>query len=188
LPKDVVLTIGAAHYFSFPAMYTALPEGALVHFSHHFGAVGQALPLSIGVSVGHPGRAHVAMEGDGSVMMNLQELYTVTRHKIQLVLIIWNDAGYGAEVHKLKAKGFDPTLAQWQSADFAAIGKAFGGDGIRLTSEAELAPAIERGIKAGGLFIIDARVSPSEMSDPYGKLHFGRENRAPLLRRLNKGV
>jgi thiamine pyrophosphate-dependent acetolactate synthase large subunit-like protein len=128
------------------------------------------------------------MEGDGSVMMNLQELYTVTRHKIQLVLIIWNDAGYGAEVHKLKAKGFDPTLAQWQSADFAAIGKAFGGDGVRLTSEAELAPAIERGIKAGGLFIIDARVSPSEMSDPYGKLHFGRENRAPLLRRLNKGA
>jgi len=188
LPKDVVLTIGAAHYFSFPAMYTALPEGALVHFSHHFGAVGQALPLSIGVSVGHPGRAHVAMEGDGSVMMNLQELYTVTRHKIQLVLIIWNDAGYGAEVHKLKAKGFDPSLAQWQSADFAAIGKAFGGDGVRLASEADLAPTIERGIKAGGLFIIDARVSPSEMSDPYGKLHFGRENRAPHLRRLNKGA
>ena len=103
------------------------------------------------------------------------------------MLIIWNDAGYGAEVHKLKAKGFNPALAQWQSADFAAIGKAFGGDGVRLASEADLAPTIERGIKAGGLFIIDARVSPTEMSDPYGKIHFGRENRAPHLRRLTKG-
>jgi thiamine pyrophosphate-dependent acetolactate synthase large subunit-like protein len=181
LPKGVLVTCGAGHFFSWPAMYMALPEGAEIQFSYQFGAVGQGLPLAIGVGTGHPGRQHVAIEGDGSMMFNLQELETVTRHKLQMVLIVWNDGGYGAEVHKLKAKGFDLTLAQWNSPDFVAIARAFGGDGVRLAQESDLGAAVAEGLRKGGLFLIDARVSPSEASDPYAKVHFGIENRAPLL-------
>lgn len=182
LPKGCVVTCGAGHFFSFPAMYMALPEGSEIRFSYHFGAIGQALPFAIGIGAGNPGRPHIAIEGDGSMMMNIQELFTVARYKMQLVLIVWNDAGYGAEVHKLRAKGFDSELAQWESPDFVAVGRAFGGDGVRLESEADIGPAIEKGLKTGGLFIIDARVSPSTVSDAYSKLHFGQVNRAPLLR------
>jgi acetolactate synthase-1/2/3 large subunit len=181
LPKDGLVTCGGGHFFSFPAMYTALPAGAELHWSYHFGAVGQALPVAIGVGAGNPGRPHVAIEGDGSLMMNLQELDTVARYKMQLVLIVWNDGGFGAEVHKLKAKGFDPALAQWRSPDFAALGKSFGGDGVRLQKESDLGAAIAQGIKQGGLYVIDARVSPTTLSDPYGKLHYGQENHAPRL-------
>lgn len=184
LPKGCMVTCGIGHFFAFPAIYLSLPEGAAIQFSYHFGAVGQGLPLAIGVGVGNPGRAHVVIEGDGSLMMNIQELYTVTRHKMDLVLIVWNDAGFGAEVHKMRARGFDSSLAQWQSPDFAAIGRAFGGEGVRIESEAELGPAVERGLKTGGLFVIDARVSPSTVSDAYSKLHFGEVNKAPLLRPL----
>ena len=67
-------------------------------------------------------------------MFNLQELETIVRHKMQMVLVVWNDAGYGAEVHKLVAKGFDEKLAQWESPDFVALAKAFGGDGVLLTA------------------------------------------------------
>jgi thiamine pyrophosphate-dependent acetolactate synthase large subunit-like protein len=188
LPKGSLVTCGLGHFFSFPAIYLSLPEGAEIQFSSQFGAVGQGLPLAIGIGVGNPGRPHVAIEGDGSLMMNIQELETVARHNVQLVLVVWNDAGYGAEAHKLRAKGFEPRLAQWESPDFAAIGRAFGGDGVRLRSEAELIPAVEKGLKAGGLFVIDARVSPSTMSDPYAKIHFGVVNRAPLLRPLSRGA
>jgi acetolactate synthase I/II/III large subunit len=181
LPKGVLMTLGAGHFFSFPAMYLSLPEGAELQFSYHFGAVGQGLPVAIGVGAAHPGRSHVAIEGDGSLMMHLQELDTVVRHKMQLVLIVWNDGGFGAEVHKLKVKGFDPALAQWVSPDFAALAKSFGGDGVKLNSEAEIGPAIAAGLKQGGLFVVDARVSPSTVSDPYGKVHYGIENRAPRL-------
>ncbi len=181
LPDGVLMTLGAGHFFSFPAMYLSVPDGAEVQFSYHFGAVGQGLPVAIGVGAGHPGRPHVAIEGDGSLMMHLQELETVVRHQMQLVLIVWNDSGYGAEVHKLKAKGFDPTLAQWKSPDFAALAKAFGGDGIKLSSEAEIGAAVATGLRKGGLYLIDARVSPTTPSDPYSKLHFGLENNAPRL-------
>ena len=182
LPKNVLVTCGAGHFFSFPAMYTALPEGAEIQFSYQFGAVGQGLPLAIGTGTGNPGRPHVAIEGDGSMMFNLQELDTVCRYGMQMVLIVWNDGGFGAEVHKLKVKGFDVGLAQWASPDFVALAKAFGGDGVKLAKESELPAAVAEGLRKGGLYLIDARVSPSTPSDPYGKVHYGVENRAPLLR------
>ena len=181
LPKGILVTSGAGHFFSFPAMYTALPADAELQLSYHFGAVGQGLPVAIGVGAGNPGRPHVAIEGDGSLMMNLQELDTVTRYNMQLVLIVWNDGGFGAEVHKLSVKGFDASLAQWKSPDFAALAKSFGGDGVRLAKESDLGEAIATGLKQGGLYLIDARVSPTTVSDPYGKVHHGLENHAPRL-------
>ena len=182
LPKGVLITCGAGHFFSFPAMYLSLPEGAEIQFSYQFGAVGQGLPLAVGIGAGNPGRPHVAIEGDGSMMFNLQELDTVCRFGMQMVLIVWNDGGYGAEVHKLKVKGFDVRLAQWNSPDFVALAKAFGGDGVRLSKESDIGEAVAKALRQGGLYLIDARVSPSTPSDPYAKVHYGIENRAPLLR------
>ena len=117
-------------------------------------------------------------------MFNLQELETIVRHKMQMVLIVWNDAGYGAEVHKLVAKGFDEKLAQWESPDFVALAKAFGGDGVKLAAPSDIGGAIAEGLRKGGLYLIDARVSPSTPTDPYAKVHFGIESHAPLLRRV----
>jgi thiamine pyrophosphate-dependent acetolactate synthase large subunit-like protein len=182
LPKGALFTVGAGHFFSWIGMYTALPEGVEIQYSYGFGAVGQGIGVAIGTGAGNPGRPHIAVEGDGSLMFNLQELETVVRHKMQMVLIVWNDCGYGAEVHKLVAHGFDEKLAQWESPDFVALAKAFGGDGVLLRDTSELGGAVADGLRKGGLFLIDARVSPSTPTDPYAKVHFGRESHAPLLR------
>ncbi|SPE22207.1 conserved hypothetical protein [Burkholderiales bacterium] len=182
LPKGALFTCGAGHFFSFVGMYTPLPEGVEIQYSYGFGAVGQGIGVAIGTGAGNFGRQHVAVEGDGSLMFNLQELETIVRHRMQMVLVVWNDTGYGAEVHKLVAKGFDEKLAQWESPDFVALAKAFGGDGVLLKDASELGGAIAEGLRKGGLYLIDARVSPSTPSDPYAKVHFGRESHAPLLR------
>lgn len=187
LPENCLVTCGAAHFFSFPIMYLALPKGGEINFSYQLGAVGQTLPIAIGIGRGHPGRPHVLIEGDGSLMMNIQELDTAARLGLPLVVLVWNDCGYGAEVHKLRAKGFDPALAQWKSADFATLARGFGGDGMRIDTLAELAQAVQRGLASKRLFVIDARVSPTVLSDPYEKLHFGMPNRAPLLRPAHAG-
>lgn len=182
LPKGALFTVGAGHFFSFIGMYAPLPEGVEIQYSYGFGAVGQGIGVAIGTGAGNPGRPHIAVEGDGSLMFNIQELETVVRHKMQMVLVVWNDCGYGAEVHKLVAHGFDEKLAQWDSPDFVALAKAFGGDGVLLRDPSELGGAIAEGLRKGGLYLIDARVSPSTPSEPYAKVHFGRESHAPLLR------
>jgi acetolactate synthase I/II/III large subunit len=154
-----------------------------MQFSLQFGAVGQTLPVAFGIGAANPKRPHIVIEGDGSLMMNLQELDTVVRYKQQMVLIVWNDVGFGAEVHKLRAKGFEPTLGAWEtSPDFVALAKAFGGDGVKLAKEDDIGDAVKNGLAKGGLFLIDARVSPTSVSDAYQKIHFGQPNRAPLLR------
>jgi acetolactate synthase I/II/III large subunit len=182
LPKGVLLTCGAGHFFSWIGMYMPLPEGAEIQYSYNFGAVGQGIGVAIGTGAGNPGRQHVAVEGDGSLMFNLQELETIVRHKMQMVLIVWNDAGYGAEVHKLVAKGFDEKLAQWESPDFVALAKAFGGDGVKLAKASDIGAAVAQGLRQGGLYLIDARVSATTPTDPYAKVYFGTESKAPLLR------
>ena len=184
LPENVLVTCGAGHFFSWPAMYMALPKGAEIQFSYQFGAVGQGLPLAIGTGAGNPGRPHVVIEGDGSMLFHIQELDTVTRFKQQMVLIVWNDGGYGAEVHKLVPKGFDWGQSHWDSPDFVAIAKAFGGDGVLLNKESDLPAAIQEGLRKGGLYLIDVRVSPTLPSDPHGKVYYGIPSKAPLLRPL----
>ena len=182
LPKNVLVTLGAGHFFTWPAMYMPMPEGAEIQYSYGFGAVGQGIGVAIGTGAGNPGRQHVAIEGDGSLMFNIQELETVVRHGLSMVLIVWNDAGYGAEVHKLVAKGFDEKLAQWDSPNFVALAKAFGGDGVLLKDSSEVGAAVAEGLRKGGLYLIDARVSPSTPTEPYAKVYFGTESKAPLLR------
>jgi acetolactate synthase-1/2/3 large subunit len=181
LPKGVLLTCGAGHFFSWIGMYTPLPDGAEIQYSYNFGAVGQGIGVAIGTGAANPQRQHVAVEGDGSLMFNLQELETIVRHKMQMVLIVWNDAGYGAEVHKLVAKGFDEKLAQWESPNFVALAKAFGGDGVMLDKVSDIGGAVAQGLRQGGLYLIDARVSPKTPTDPYAKVYFGIESKAPLL-------
>jgi acetolactate synthase-1/2/3 large subunit len=182
LPKGGLVTCGAGHFFSWIGMYMPLPEGAEIQYSYGFGAVGQGLGVMVGTAAGNPGRPHVAIEGDGSMLFNLQELETIVREKLNITLVVWNDAGYGAEVHKLVAKGFNEKLAQWPSPDFVALAKAFGGDGVLLKDPSEIGAAVAEGQRKGGLYLIDARVSASTPTEPYAKVYFGQESHAPLLR------
>ncbi|MBN9561987.1 MAG: thiamine pyrophosphate-binding protein [Alphaproteobacteria bacterium] len=182
LPEGVLFTCGAGHFFSWIGMYMPLPKRAEIQYSYGFGAVGQGLGVAIGTGAGNPGRQHVAVEGDGSMMFNIQELETIVRHKMQMVLVVWNDGGYGAEVHKLIAKGFNEKLAQWESPDFVALAKAFGGDGVQLSNVSQIGEAVAEGLRKGGLYLIDARVSPTTPTEGYSKVYYGRENHAPLLR------
>lgn len=183
LPRGSRLVCGVGHFFGFVSMYLALPQDGDIQYSTQFGAVGQTLPLALGVALARPGEPHILIEGDGSLLFHIQELETVVRCGVPLVVIVLNDAGYGAEVHKLRSQGFDAGLARWKSPDYVAIAKAFGGDGILLEREGDLPRALAQGLRQGGLYLIDCRISPSTLSDPYQKIHHGSENRAPLLRR-----
>ena len=183
LPRDSRVVCGAGHFFGFVSMYLALPEGGDIQYSTQFGAVGQTLPLALGMALARPGEPHIVLEGDGSLLFHIQELETAVRYGVPLTVIVLNDAGYGAEVHKLRTHGLDVGLARWKSPDYVALAKAFGGDGVLLQRETDLPGALAQGLERRGLFLIDCRISPSTLSDPYQKIHQGSENRAPLLRR-----
>ncbi len=58
------------------------------------------------------------IEGDGSLIMHIQELETMRRHGIKLLICVLNDGAYGAEIHKLRQDGLDDSGAIFGRTDF----------------------------------------------------------------------
>ena len=82
----------------------------------------------------------------------------------------------------MKWKGRDARDAMWKSPDYVALARGFGGDGVRIGKECELAAAIAQAMKGKGPFVIDAHISPTMVSDAYSRIFLGQENQLPLLR------
>lgn len=184
MPDNARVSCGVGHYWGTVLMHLALPREARFETILQFGSIGQAFTSAIGAALAGSGRPQIVIEGDGSFLMQLAEVGTAARSGADLVVLLVNDAGYGAEVHKLKARGFDAGLAalvSWRSPDFVALAQGFGGDGATITQAGELGAALARGLARGGLFVIDARVSPTTLSDSYLKQHLDLPNRAPRL-------
>ena len=182
LPDRTQVVSGAGHFWSWPIAHLALPPGGRFQHTAAFGSIGLGLPHGIGAAAGHPDRLTLVIEGDGSLLQAIQELHAAAEQRIPLVVLIMNDSGYGAEVLKMGWKNRSPRDAQWKSPDYVAIARGFGGDGVRIGSEQELAAAIERGMQAGGPFVIDAPISPTLVSDSYSRIFQAQPNRIPLLR------
>lgn len=185
LPPRVQFTQGCGNFMATTIPYITLPTDSEFYCPVQFGAIGQSLSLAIGAAIGGPDRPHVLNDGDGSILMCMQELETVARLGIQMVVIISNDGGYGAEIHKLAARDYDPLLAQWPSPDFVGIARALGGDGVRLTKEDDIRDAVKAGLKKGGLYIVDIPLPADSVSDALNRGLHGGENVTPLFRNLD---
>lgn len=182
LPADALVTCGGGHFTSYAAMHLPIPKDVDFRVSIQFAAIAQTTSIAAGIGVGNPGRPHVMIEGDGSIMMNIHELETIARHNIPLVVLIMNDHSFGAEAHRLEQRGYDPGMAHYSMPDLVALARAFGGDGVKLDREEDLTAAVQTGLAKGGLYLIDAHISPTEMSDDYKKHFHGQPNTAPLVR------
>jgi acetolactate synthase I/II/III large subunit len=181
IPADARIVVGVGHFWAFPIMYLAGTSDNRWLFSYQFGSIGQTLPVAIGAWFADRSRPLVMFDGDGSLLQAVQELDTVVRNKIPLVIIVGNDGGFGAEVHKLRAAGLRDEIVSFPTPDFAAIAAAFGGDG-QLVSTLDQVDGAEALLKSPQrLLVLDVRVSPHLASDPYRRLHYGEENRAPRL-------
>jgi thiamine pyrophosphate-dependent acetolactate synthase large subunit-like protein len=181
LPRDALLFCGIGHFWSFLVQYMPLRADVELNFVHQFGSIGQALPTAIGAAVASPTRPLVILDGDGSLMMHIQELDTAARYGLDITVIVANDGGFGAEAHKLRASDRDEHLASYPSPDFAAVASGFGGSGHRIDDLGQFRHAMRSLAGQRRPTVLDVRVSPQVVSDPYRRLHFGLDNRAPRL-------
>jgi thiamine pyrophosphate-dependent acetolactate synthase large subunit-like protein len=182
LPDDTQVVCGAGHFMSWPIAHLALPPGGRFQHTASFGSIGLGLGQAMGAALADPSRLTLLVEGDGSFLQAVQELHAAALQKVRVAVLVMNDSGYGAEVMKLQWKGRGCRDAQWTSPDFVAIARGFGGDGVVLGREHDIAAAIERAAACEGPFVIDARISPTLVSDAYSRLFLAQENRMPLLR------
>ena len=159
LPRDTRVVIGGGHFWSFPCMYLAVPEDGAFLCPLGAAAVGQALPFAIGVATGAPGKPVVAVEGDGSLFMNIQEMDTAARYKLPIAVVVMNDAALTAEVIKLRVEGYNGELATYPTPDFASMARGFGCKAATINGGDSIADVFRDHRWEDGPFLVDARIS-----------------------------
>jgi thiamine pyrophosphate-dependent acetolactate synthase large subunit-like protein len=139
-----------------PAMYLRVPDEHGFVFPQAFQCVGLGLGSAIGAAIARPDRLSVAAVGDGGLLMALPELETLGRLKPKLLVVVYNDAAYGAEVHHFRPMGWPVELAQFPPTDFAALARAAGCEGVTndLDAVREWLKNPERPM------VLDAKVDP----------------------------
>ena len=113
----------------------------------------------------------VLFDGDGSLMMHVQELETIRRHGMRVIIFAINDGAYGSEIHKLRADGLSDDGAMFGRPDFAAIAAGFGIVGHRLTDLSRLPALVDEVIASSGPAVIDVPVSDKVISPVIQRSH-----------------
>jgi acetolactate synthase I/II/III large subunit len=173
LPSKVGLVTGSAHNFSFPMWHMHKPRAFQVSVTS-FTGVGQVIGNAIGAAVASKDPV-CAIDGDGSALQNIQELDTAARLKVKLLYFIVNDEAYGAEFHKLRAKGLDGNLSAVPTPDFGALARVFGCRGKQVKTLDEVAAGIDEFMAGDGPMVLDVRISRNVISIPYRRLHWGQD-------------
>ncbi|MBN1607124.1 MAG: thiamine pyrophosphate-binding protein [Polyangiaceae bacterium] len=152
----------AGNSFSFGTHYLRFAEPQRYRTSTGFGSMGHVSSGVIGAALGSRHKA-VAIVGDGAMLMQ-NELNTAASYGIAALWIVLNDARYGMIDQGMRSLGWQPFETEFARADFVAIARGMGADGIRAEREADLAAALRLGMQAPGPFVVDVVVDPNELA------------------------
>ena len=140
LPRERTVAVDSGNFMGYPSMFWSVPDEAGFCFSQAFQSVGLGLGTAIGAAVARPDRLAVAALGDGGALMGASELETVSRLGLPLVVVVYDDEAYGAEVHHFGPDGDPLDTVRFPPADIAAIARGFGLEGITVRGPDDLAP------------------------------------------------
>lgn len=127
LPADVALAVDGGHFMGFPSMDVRVSGPRDYVFTLDFGSIGLGLAAAVGASVADPTRTVVAAVGDGGLLMSLGELDTVARSGLPIVVAVFNDAAFGAELHFLRLSGIPEATSRFPgTAPLAPVAEALG--------------------------------------------------------------
>jgi acetolactate synthase-1/2/3 large subunit len=124
--------------------------------------MGAGLPSAMMAAQLYPQRKVLAVCGDGGFMMNSQELETAVRLRLNLVVLIIEDGGYGMIRWKQAAADFPDFGLSFGNPDFCKYAEAYGARGARVRSTEELTSTLEQAFAAGGVHVVVVPIDYSE--------------------------
>jgi acetolactate synthase I/II/III large subunit len=139
LPAERVVAIDSGNFMGYPSMYLSVPDADGFCFTQAYQSIGLGLASAIGAAIASPGRLPVAALGDGGALMGISELETAARLGLPMVIVVYDDEAYGAEVHHFGPYGHPLHTVTFPPADIAAVGRGFGCDGITVRGAGDLA-------------------------------------------------
>lgn len=164
LPEDAIVTNGAGNYAAFLHRYYRYKRAG-TQLAPSSGSMGYGFPAAIAAAIAHPDRQVVCLAGDGDFQMTLNELSTAAQHGAKLVVIVANNGRYGTiRMHQEKTYPARVSGTDLANPDFAALARAYGGQGETVTETAAFPAALDRAMGADGVAVIELRLDPQALS------------------------
>lgn len=136
-------------------------------------SMGYGLPAAIGACVAHDRQMTICLEGDGSIMMNLQELQTVLTNRLPIKLFVINNAGYHSirqtqnNLFKEHSKvGIGPESGDLSFPDFGKLAEAFGYVYLSAHSNEEMKQMVDKALEMDGPVFAEVFVSAEQNFEP----------------------
>ena len=159
--EDIAISDVGAHKMWMSRMFRCeFPNTCLI--SNGFASMGIAVPGAIGAKLAFPDRKIVAVTGDAGFMMNSQEIETALRMKTPIVILIWNDGGYGLIEWKQMNQFGRKSHVDFGNPDFVKYAESFGAKGYRIERGEDLLPTLKTALADNTVSIIDCPVDYSE--------------------------
>jgi acetolactate synthase I/II/III large subunit len=160
LPDDRIVAVDSGNFMGYPSMFLSIPDQDGFCFTQAYQSIGLGLASAIGSAIARPDRLVVAALGDGGALMGISELETAVRLALPIVIVVYDDQAYGAEVHHFGPDGYPLDTVRFPAADLAAIARGYGCDAVTVRSVADLEPVREwLDARPPHPILIDARVT-----------------------------
>ncbi|MFO7952523.1 MAG: thiamine pyrophosphate-binding protein [Bacillota bacterium] len=160
LPPGTSLVIDGGDIAGFAVLtMDALSPSSLIWIGA-FGHLGVGLPFAVAGKLASPERPLVLLTGDGSFGFSAMEFATAVRHKLPVICVIANDAGWG-QIRRGQLRDYDRTVGvELNSLRFDRVAEDLGGFGAYVESLDELKPAFNKALKSGLPACINVRTDP----------------------------
>lgn len=146
-----------AQYYNFINPRSFLTSGGL-------GTMGYGLPAAVGAQLGLPEKTVVLFTGDGSIMMNCQEMATAANNNVAVKIIVLNNQVLGM-VNQWQRMFYEERYSHTclkGHTDFVKLAEAMGVTGLRVTKASELTATLAEALKIEGPVLVDVWVPASE--------------------------
>jgi acetolactate synthase I/II/III large subunit len=170
--SDVVLVDTGATKMWMARLYPTFERNTCL-VSNGLSTMSFALPGALGVKLARPESKVLAVVGDGAFMMSSQEIETAVRERIPLVVLIWEDGGYGLIEWKMDLELGEHYYVRFGNPDIVTYAESFGAKGYQINSADELLPTLKAALDDDGVSLINCPVDYSEnlrLTDRLGEL------------------
>jgi acetolactate synthase-1/2/3 large subunit len=162
LPNDAILSLDNGMYKIWVARNYPAYEQNTVLLDNALATMGAGLAAGMAAKLLNPDKKVVVVAGDGGIMMNIADLETAVRLKLDLIVVIANDNGYGMIKWKQGSMGLPDYGLSFDNPDFVKLAESFGAQGHRVEKTEDFKPLVERLAGESGVHIIDMPIDYSE--------------------------
>jgi acetolactate synthase-1/2/3 large subunit len=165
---DAIITSDVGQHQMWAAQYYGFEKPRRWINSGGLGTMGFGLPAAVGAKIACPDETVVCLAGDGSLIMNCQELATCVAEEIPVKIFLMNN-GYMGMVRQWQELFWDrrySSVEMGPSPDWVKLAEAFGATGLRCEDSADLEGTMATALETDGPVLLDVRVSPEENCFP----------------------